>query len=217
MEKSDNRERGAAIVGNSLVPYVAGMSRQDKRDVNYSSRLARWGADSKYDRQTQSADWFLYYAGVLKMLGWVPSGDAITEVHHPNFSGSVVEAYLRTISGVGTIAVAQVTHSAVNALRADKPALRSFSLESVAGDDFQIMPVEYDSQQRLKMTVNHFRLSSTFKTEEFLFFKWQERSAKLVQSYGRFLLDRAIFEQNRAFLERRIKEIAISVFDLNLP
>ncbi|MCU1751492.1 hypothetical protein [Pseudomonas sp. 6D_7.1_Bac1] len=216
MEELDNQEPGAAIVGNGLITYVAGLSREEKRDVRYSLRLAHWAADRKYDYATELDDWFLYFAATLKFLGWVPSGDAITEIHHPNFYGTVAQVYLTSLIAGGNAAQANVTRAAFDALSADKSASKVFYSTSSQAGDFQILPVERDSQRRLKMTVNNFRLRSRSMPEEFLFFKWTEQTTKLLQHYGRFLLDRSVFEQNRAFLERRIKEIAISEFELNL-
>ncbi|MBU6959500.1 hypothetical protein KRR23_17390 [Pseudomonas sp. CVAP len=216
MKELDNKEPGASIVGNSLITCVAGLSREEKRDVRYSVRLARWAADGKYDYAAQLDDWFLHFAGTLKFLGWVPSGDAITEIHHPNFYGSVAEVYLTSLIAGGSTAQADVTRAAFDALHTDKPALKEFSSSGPEGGDFQILPVERDDQQRLKLTVNNFRLRSRLVPEAFLFFKWEERVAKLLQHYGRFLLDRSVFEQHRVFLERRIKEIAISELELKL-
>ncbi|MNU09873.1 hypothetical protein D3C72_2567030 [compost metagenome] len=51
--------------------------------------------------------------------------------------------------------------------------------------------------------------------ENFLFFEWEEQVTKLIQHYGRFLLDRTVFEQRREFLERRISEITFSEFELH--
>ncbi|TVT82569.1 hypothetical protein [Pseudomonas sp. H3(2019)] len=216
MNELDNKEPGAAIVGNGLITCVAGLSREEKRDVRYSVRLARCAADEKYDNTTQLDDWFLYFAATLKFLGWIPFGDAITEIHHPNFYGSVAQVYLTSLIAGGNAAQANVTRAAFDALSADKSASKAFYSASSDAGDFKILPVERDNQQRLNMTVNNFRLRSRSVPEAFLFFKWEEQTTKLVQHYGRFLLDRSVFEQHRAFLERRIKEIAISEFELKL-
>lgn len=216
MNELDNKEPGAAIVGNGLITCVAGLSREEKRDVRYSVRLAHWTADNKYDYSTQLDDWFLHFAAVLKYLGWAPAGDAITEIRHPNFYGSVAQVYLTALIGGGNVAQANVTAAAFDALGADTSASKVFYSSSSEAGDFQILPVERDNQQRLKMTVNNFRLRSRSVPEAFLFIKWSEQTTTLLQHYGRFLLDRSVFEQNRAFLERRIKEIAISEFELKL-
>lgn len=52
--------------------------------------------------------------------------------------------------------------------------------------------------------------------EDFLFFESEETETKLIQHYCRFLLDRTVFEDKRAFLERRIKEISLSEIELKL-
>jgi hypothetical protein len=214
MNDQDDKTAGAAVVGNGLVTFMAGFSKSEKRDVKYSIRLARWAADSKYDFGTQLNDWFLHFAATLKFLGWEPSGDAITEIYHPNFYGSVAQAYLTHVISQGSPTQVTVTQSAFDALQADKVALSGFFSES-EGVNFQILPLERGPQQRLKLTVNNFRLFSGPVKENFLFFEWEEQVTKLIQHCGRFLLDRTVFEQRREFLERRISEITFSEFELH--
>jgi hypothetical protein len=184
--------------------------------VTKSCQLAKWDADRRYDSRIYPGEWFLRYSAVLKFLGWLPSGDEITEVHHPDFSGSITQAYLKWIAGVGGDSMMDVTADMLKALKADATALGSFSTNSLRGEDFRIMSAERDRQGYLRIVANHFRLLSSVKRTEFIFWEWEERTATLLQNFGRFRLDVQTFEQNREFLERRIEEINMSYIELTI-
>jgi hypothetical protein len=215
MIKPDDKTSSATIIDNALITFVGGLSRDERRDAKFSIRLARWAADSKYQFATHLDDWFLHFAATLKFLGWIPFGDVITEIRHPIFHGAVANAYLSHLVSHESPQQIKITQSAFNALQADDAALSMFSLEGQGGN-FQILPVERNARQQLKLTVNNFRLYSRSAVEDFLFFESEETETNLIQHYCRFLLDRTVFEDKRAFLERRIKEISLSEIELKL-
>jgi hypothetical protein len=209
----DTRQ-SAGVVGNTLVACVTGLSRREKQDVTKSCQLAKWDADRRFKSTIHPGEWFLRYAAVLKNLGWLPSGDEITEVHHPDFSGSITRAYLKWIAGAGSDSMMEITANMLKALKADATAMEFFSRNSLLGEDFRIVSAERDGQGYLRMVANHFRLLSSVKRKEFIFWEWEEQTAKLLQNFGHFRLDVQTFEQKREFLERRIEEINMSYIEL---
>jgi hypothetical protein len=211
-----DKQQSAGVIGNTLVSCVAGLSRRERQDVTKSCQLAKWDADRRYDSTIHPGEWFLRYCAVLKFLGWLPSGDEITEVHRPDFSGSVTRAYLKWIAGVGGDSMMGVTADMLKALKADATVMGSFSTNSLLGEDFRIMSAERDSQGYLRIVANHFRLLSNVKRKEFIFWEWEGKTATLLQNFGCFRLDVQTFEQNREFLERRIEEINMSYIELTI-
>lgn len=80
------------------------------------------------------------------------------------------------------------------------------------GENFHIVPVQYNTRGELELRANHFRLRALAKRADFLFFNWEEETATLSQHYGRFTLDKTVFAEKKDFLDRRIREIALGTF-----
>lgn len=93
----DNKAQGAVVLGDNLLSYVAGLSRDDKRNVHRCMRFARYSADKKFGSDSAIGEWFIYFASVLQFLGWVPKQSSVMEIIYSDFSGSVSQAYLNTI------------------------------------------------------------------------------------------------------------------------
>lgn len=208
----DNRAQGAVVLGDSLLSYVAGLSRDDKRNVHRCTRFARYSANQKFGGDSTSDEWFVYFASVLQFFGWAPKEKSVVEVVYSNFSGSVSQAYLDAIRARENSSVRDVTVQAFSALSDDRVTLATFARESLEGEQFHIVPVQYNAQGSLELTANHFRLFALSKREDFLFFNWEEEAATLSQHYGRFTLDTKVFAEKKDFLDRRIREIALGTF-----
>lgn len=208
----DNKSQGAVVLGDNLLSYVAGLSRDDKRNVHRCIRFARYSADTKFKGDSLSGEWFVYYASVLQFLGWEPKQKSVVEIVYSDFSGSVRQAYLNALRVSEKSSVADVTVQTFSALSDDRVVLATFARETREGENFHIVPVQYNAQGNLELRANHFRLFALAKREDFLFFNWEEETAKLSQHYGRFTLDKKTFAEKKDFLDRRIREIALGTF-----
>ena len=216
----DDKEQRAVVIGPTIIASVAGVSLQDDRDVTDCTQLALWTANQKFDRFSEPDDWFTQYAAALKFLGWVPYKDSTFHRTYDDFSGSVIQAYLKKMTGRDDNPLNRALNNTLidtfDAIEPDKPALLSLDQESLNGQQFQIAPVQYDARGQLTMLVSQFSLLSSIKVQEFLFQKWDRKSASLFEQVGAFILDRSKLETNRAFLDKRISEIRMTRFRLKM-
>jgi hypothetical protein len=208
----DTEAQGAVVLGDSLLSYVAGVSREEKRNVHRCIRFARHSADKKFAGDSTSGEWFVYFASVLQFLGWAPKEKSVVEVMYSDFSGSVSQAYLNVIRASESPSVKEVTVRTFSALSEDRITLATYARETLEGEKFHIVPVQYNAQGHLELRANHFRLLALSRREDFLFFNWEEEAATLSQHYGRFTLDKNVFSEKKDFLDRRIREIALGTF-----
>lgn len=210
----------AVITGPSIIACVSGVSMQDDSDISDCTQLALWTADQKYNRFTQPDGWFTHYAAALKFLGWMPYRDSTYQRTYDDFSGNVVQAYLRKMTGREDNALNRALNNTLidtfDAIRPDLAAQFSLDQESLNGKQFQIAPAQYDGRGRLILLVSQFSLVARIQARQFLFWEWAKQSASLLEQVGPFVLDRSQLETNRPFLERRIREIRMTRFRLRL-
>ena len=66
---ADYKDQGF-IDGGSLVSFTEKVKRHQREDVLNSTLLAQLAADKKYDRESQTDDWYNFYVQVLIEVGW---------------------------------------------------------------------------------------------------------------------------------------------------
>ena len=86
-----------------LVPFTNELSGQHKSDVLNSTLLAQRAADrKKYNRVTNTDEWYKFYVSVLGKLGWVIQNEVFEEYNTSGQSLQVSTALLDILQGILT-------------------------------------------------------------------------------------------------------------------
>ena len=72
-DETDKKKQGFVDKG-SLVSFTEKVTGQQKRDVLNSALFAQLAAEYKFNRETQTEDWYKCYGEVLEKVGWVMQG-----------------------------------------------------------------------------------------------------------------------------------------------
>src|SRR5690349_9812246 len=65
----DDKNRAGYVNDGSLVSFVAGLTAQQKSDTLNSVLLAQLAANTKFNRETQTRDWYDFFRTVLENVG----------------------------------------------------------------------------------------------------------------------------------------------------
>lgn len=90
---SDGTENDSASVdAGSLITFSGGISKRDQADVKNSCLLAQLAANKKFDRETETEQWYRFYADVLENVGWVIRGFSFEKLssYGASFEASVI-------------------------------------------------------------------------------------------------------------------------------
>lgn len=207
--------QNAVLLGDTLLNYMEGMSRDEKREIRNSVRLAQILSNKYKDEKLDLAAWLDIYAKSLNYMGWY-SDRKPGEKKYEDFSGDISRKMVDVVRALGNEPMLDNTLAAFAALKNHKAGLASYAKESLWGQSFQTMPSGRDEQGRITLVLNHSRLNASRQVENFLFCHWRSGEVVLRHNYLSFFLDRNAYAQVRTEVEAILEEDDMSEIDLRL-
>lgn len=189
------------VVDGSMVSFVANLDPQFQSDVLNSTLLAQLAANKKYDRETNTVEWYKFYRNVLENVGWVvqsfdflkynASGDSFTV-------NSVVVDVLKAIATGNEIAIVAQSLDALKALSGDdgRLVLWDSSTHSASAGNFQL-GVASMSGGNVIMKLGTFYFSTTESTTSFLWFSYSSTEMSLYKGGQSIVLNEEIYSKVR--------------------
>lgn len=212
VETFDDRKQSAMVIGDTLLSCMAGLSRDEKREIKNSISLARLMCNKYENLDVSLAQWMKTFAYTLNHVGWhLKRG--MFEKDYEDFSGVVSEKMLEAVSELGDESMLRNSLDAFASLKSNSSALLAYSTSSLSGESFQVMPAGHDRAGNVTLMISHARLRAQQKTNQFLFFKWQKGSAKFRHHYASFTLDRSAYADTREKTEAILEAHALETIE----
>lgn len=191
--KKDTEDDGYVVAG-SLTSFVAGLSDQNKDDVINSTLLAQLAADTEYNKETETLEWYGSYNGWLQTLGWNIPSFIFEEVDFEE-STFIMDAEIVKIVANIDQAAADITEAVINSLENDEDALELFSSSSMPEEQasFQICPCE-EVDGVVVMVSSAFVLKVTTNTTKFLWWEWTTSESTLEEEAVKTELSSAVYD-----------------------
>ena len=198
------------VTGPTLTSYVETMSLRDHDDLADIQNIATKYADESKYRYADSDDWFTDYLQAMDNFGWITNG-YFNELTLNDATMSLADYVVWMIKDpVEKNAMIDTFDS----LKLNNPALLSLGEESGEGQSLQVIPAKYDSRGNLSIRIIQVQLFSETKNGNFLFWNWENRSAKIVRRTAHLVLDREKLEHWRPRLNELINKFRMSRFAL---
>ncbi|WP_434560871.1 hypothetical protein [Pseudomonas sp. R1-6] len=202
------------VTGPNLFSYIGALSLQDHDDIADCTNIATLSADLGYLRHANPRDWFGEYVNTLNFLGWGLYDGSIFESTQHSLSGSVAEFLVRSADAMRDSRQANAMIDTLDTFKANSPALLSFDTETLQGESFQIAPARYDSQGNLHIALFKLELSVNVKRSSFLFWNWENRTARVIQRKAYLRLDRSRLDTRRESIRKKLDEQLMRRFAL---
>lgn len=198
---SEEDEEAGYVDAGSLVSFVAGVSPQSQSDALNSTLLAQLAANKKFDRETQTEDWYKFYHTVLENVGWVVQAFDFTKF---NASGStftvnaVIADVLEAIATKDDKAVIDSTIKAVKALDDGDGRLVLWDDNSTKLDkgNFQISSCN-ESDGVLVMKIGAFHFKTDKRVTGVLWFTFSSSSTSMYKGGQVMTLDLDVYSKVR--------------------
>lgn len=212
-------EASAAVVSNAIIAFVAGMSPQNKKDVQNSFLFATLAANNQYNANQQSESWYRLFLEVMTDLGWVTARRSYSDYRVTDRSftmdqvglsilASVVTA--ASVPAVASAALIKVAKDAIDALvKTDKP-FRLFKQRSerIRDANFAIASCTEINDQVL-LALATFDLKSDVNFTNVLFWEWNNSTVRLSRGDGVFTLNNNVYSFARDEVLRMLGENAL--------
>ena len=200
-------QNNAVAVNNMLFTGLEGQAEADNNFVKHCVYLAQIKADGVYNSNTQPAQWFDHFAGILWSFGWSLEEQPVVLVQTA-FSGSVQEAWRRLTAPL--LARSQLTQveAGLAALEKDAALLKQFSALSGKTFNSHILPVSQNTRDEMVVVISHIRFIKLVLNTNYLFWQVHQPMSQLDIRARKLLIKRRAMEANRASVEQAIRENA---------
>ncbi|SEM88817.1 hypothetical protein SAMN04487857_106177 [Pseudomonas sp. ok272] len=212
---TDDRAAGAVLLGGTLLSYMEGLTRAEKKEIKNSVRIAQLMSDSYKDERRDLASWVDLYCKALNHVGWYTDRQP-GEKRYTDFSSNISQKMLDTVAVLGGEPMLDNSLAAFTALKKNRSGLLEYAKASLWGKAFQTIPAGRDSQGRITLVFNHARLEAQQDVDDFLFFQWRAGSAVLRHNYLSFNLDRDAYAKTREKIEGILDDDDMNEIDLRL-
>lgn len=95
-----SRKPDGLVDAGSLVSFTSQLNGQHKEDVLNSTLLAQLAANKKYDRYSQTEDWYKFYTDVMGNIGWVMQSFKFDEYKSTQQDFKISQVVLQLLSGL---------------------------------------------------------------------------------------------------------------------
>ena len=196
----------------SPTSFVAGVSQQSQRDVLNSTLLAQLAANQKFNRETQTVEWYGFYRNVLENVGWVIESFAFSKYNASGSNFSMDKVVLDLIAAIATqdeVAVVQATIDALKALPQDDGRLVLFesSSHSASAGNFQICVVN-ESGGVVSMSIGASYFSTQQNVTNVLWFSFSSTSTNMYTGAQKISLNKQIYQNVRAAIVAKLGDKA---------
>ncbi len=202
------------VTGHNLISCIGELSSPDYDDLNDCTRIATRSADLVSNRHASSPLWLEEYVRTLQFLGWKLYEGSISTRISIDVCGTLADLLVKRAQTTQDRQQGNAMIDTLDALQANHPATHSLDTESLKGRRFQVLPARYDKRGNLDIAVFNIELKATIEKSNFLFWSWEEQSAKIIQSRAFLKLDRDKLDQKRPLMESKLREHVMKRFAL---
>ncbi len=175
----------AKLIKGQVTAFTAGMTGQDKQDVEYTTLAAQLNSDIKVPNNETfegTKAWFANYASVMSNLGWIMSFD--WEKYEAASQGltmdKVVLQILSAVASENGVAIAKAAINAIESLKTDSDRLKLFSNSTTSNEAGKFL-LGLSSKQDESISLAFGAFAMDFKTRDtsVLWFHWKSSDLKI--------------------------------------
>jgi hypothetical protein len=213
-----------ALIGGQVAAFTAGLTGQDKQDVEYTTLAAQLNSDvvvpNNQSREGMQA-WFKNYATVMSNLGWIMSFN--WEQYTASTQGLTVDkAFLEVLAAIATqngVLIAQAALNAVSKLPTTDGHFRLFSNSSAGGKAGKfLLGVATKEKSALSLAYGAFAMDYQTRDTTVLWFNWKSSDVSIYKDQKIATFNQAYYaNRGRAALEGKLAghvETYVSNLDL---
>ncbi|MFF8861717.1 hypothetical protein ACF08B_06655 [Streptomyces sp. NPDC015139] len=204
-------EKSAAVDDGSIVCFADGLDIVHKQDVLNSTLLAQLAASNKYDRETETEEWYGYYKHVLENVGWVTSEWRFSKYEASTASFHIDTVILQILVAIATGNELALAIATLEALKksSDSRAGKLFETQShgLSNGSFQ-MGCASPNGDNVGMALAAFHFSTTSRITKILWTDFNATQTKLYQGGQTVVLNEQLYSVIRADVIKKLGDKA---------
>ncbi|MEA9977603.1 MULTISPECIES: hypothetical protein [unclassified Pseudomonas] len=211
----DEKAEGAAVVANSIVSFVAGMSKQSKEDIKNAVLFATLVANKAHPNMSGPL-WYEQFVNVMiRACGWVPTRREYSKYTASEHMFTMDQVGLKilasavaavTVPGATAAVLVGVAQQALEALQASDKPLKLFEGKSRRhnGGAFSIASCVESADGEVAMAMGSVDFSSVLSAKNVLFWDWNSNSVSISRAESCLVLNQNIYAEVRDSILRKL-------------
>lgn len=172
----DPNKDGGTVGPEMINIYLAGVSEQNRKDVDNCKLLVQNAADKMYDPINEMYEWFKYYANGLTKLGWVVQASQMKEqvIKQTGLTMDVVAIHvIQSLIQGDAQKLLGLSKQALENIKGDGNLINLYNRKANVGHDakFDMSPVWQTAEGSPMMILNCNSLNVKESTKGILFWK----------------------------------------------
>lgn len=212
-----NKESGT--VGPEMMNiYIAGVSEQNRKDVDNCKLLVQNAATQLYDPIKDLYQWYKYYVDTLAKLGWVTQASQVKEqtIKRSGLTMDIVAAYvLQGLVGANAPKLLELASKAVDGVKNNQGLIDIYNRKSNIGSDakFDMSPVWQTKEGSPMMVLNCNTLNVRESSRGVLFWKSTSQETRIKTAAQAVYLNLGVYDQVRNGVLKKLGQAAKDALD----
>ncbi|MNF67626.1 hypothetical protein D3C85_860980 [compost metagenome] len=212
-----NKESGT--VGPEMMNiYMAGVSEQNRKDVDNCKLLVQNAATQRYDPIKELHQWYKYYIDTLATLGWVTQASQVKDqtIKRSGLTMDIVAAYvLQGLVGANAPKLLELASKAVDGVKNNQGLIDIYNRKANIGSDakFDMSPVWQTKEGSPMMVLNCNTLNVRESSRGVLFWKSTSQETRIKTAAQAVYLNLGVYDQVRDGVLRKLGQAAKSAID----
>lgn len=209
-----NEDKAGGTVGPEMINiYLAGVSEQNRKDVDNCKLLVQNAATKRYDPLTETHAWYEYYLESLNKLGWITQASQTKEqtIKKVGLTMDAVAMYvLAGLVGQNAAVLATLMGKALDGLRSNDGLIHIYNYKANVGRDakFDMSPVWQANQGSPVMVLNCNTLDVSESTRGILWWKSTTQNTQIKTAAQSIYLNVDVYSQVRAAVLNKLGQAA---------
>jgi len=204
----DASGNSAQVNAGALISFTSTCDAQQTEDVQNSCLLAQQAANIKYDRTSQTEEWYDYYQDVLSHVGWVMQSMDF-EIYSSEAVNIAIPDFVITIISdmVEGNEIKQMVTDTIASLKSDDGAkantLFAKSSNTQNGANFQILACNSVNGQVTTAFIGS-HITGTQLSEDYFFVTYKSASLKVYYNCQVMTLNESVYETVRTAVKNKL-------------
>lgn len=214
----DPKNDEGAVVANTILGFVAGMSRENKDAVKKTVLLAVLVADNAFGLERGGENWFNKFYSVMNGLGWVPEHWDYAQYRTTDQRFTMEQVGLKILGsaiasmagpGPAAMILAKVAKDAIEALQVSNEPVELFKRHTRDYDkgNFCIGSC-IESRGEVYFALGALRCNVRINTVDVLFTEWHNSTINVSRGEAAWILDQEEYSFHRADIVSKLREKA---------
>ncbi|CAI8841368.1 DUF1394 domain-containing protein [Pseudomonas sp. IT-P74] len=212
-----NKESGT--VGPEMMNiYMAGVSEQNRKDVDNCKLLVQNAATKLYDPIKELHQWYKYYIDTLAKLGWVTQASQVKDqtIKRSGLTMDIVAAHvLQGLVGANAPKLLELASKAVDGVKNNQGLIDIYNRKANIGSDakFDMSPVWQTKEGSPMMVLNCNTLNVRESSRGILFWKSTSQETRIKTAAQAVYLNLGVYDQVRNGVLKKLGQAAEEALD----